>query len=143
LVGVATSPEVNNSLTLKTVQTKFEIPAPQYLGWETGTQSRHVKKQGSNEKSFKNNFLERGRVRDGRCTPTCKDTFKKDSSEVKCYVSTFIRLLPLFRDVTQRWLIFSEVSPQHFIPIFKGQTVDDMVGSLSRYVGDRLPTSAV
>jgi len=31
LVGVATSPEVNNSLTLKTVQTKFEIPAPKHV----------------------------------------------------------------------------------------------------------------
>jgi hypothetical protein len=48
-----------------------------------------VKKEGSNEKSFKNNFLERGQVRDERCTPLCKDTIKKDSSEVTCYSSTF------------------------------------------------------
>lgn len=46
-----------------------------------------MKKQGSNEKSFKKNFLEKGRVRDARCTLICKDSIKKDPSEVRCYSS--------------------------------------------------------
>ena len=48
-----------------------------------------MKKQGSNEKSFKNNFLERGQVGDERCTLICQDNIKKDPSEVRFYSSTF------------------------------------------------------